>query len=114
MAHQFAQRREYQPGAPLYAAKDLKFSGRPVAHGAVIPEEYISSPEQRQLLWRAGHANHTPKPTAYQMPPTLPTSRAELEQRKVSPPPSPAPAVPPAVTVQSPAGASSFKRRDRR
>lgn len=87
MPRGWKQRREYKPGAPLYAKLDLKFSGRPVKSGELIPPEYIRSARDHLRLWRSGHASHEPR------------------NKYSPPPPQAAPATPSEATVQSPEAA---------
>lgn len=52
------QKRNYQPGAKLYARRKLKFGSREVTPGEELPE--LSEKDHRQL-WQAGHADHLPQ-----------------------------------------------------
>ena len=76
-----ARRRIYSPTSPLIAREDLRFSGRPVATRAVVPEEYFFSARQRRVQWDVGKVDH----------------EEDLPPKKLAPP---APTVLPTVTVQ--------------
>lgn len=93
MARGPARVRKYDATMPLHAREDLKFSGRPVATRAVVPEEFFSSARARRVMWEARKVDHAAD---------LPVKRAALVVApEAPPPPQAAPAVPP-VTVQSP------------
>lgn len=89
------QRREYQPDGPLYATRQLKFSGRVVESGALIPPEYISSKRQHLTLWRSRAGNHV-QHEKFSKVPVMPGSLAELEAMQI-----PAPAESPSATAQA-------------
>lgn len=118
MPRAWKQRREYKPGAPLYAKLDLKFSGRPVKSGEMIPPEYIRSERDHLRLWRSGHASHEQRnryaeQVSVVSPASDPAPAVRVFENEVaamahavaesvkSPPPSVAPAALPAATAQA-------------
>ncbi len=53
------KRREYKPGAPLYARAAMKLRGVVITSGQLIPAELLSSKKHKQL-WFIGKADHMP------------------------------------------------------
>ncbi len=81
-------RREYKPGAPLYARRRLVFSGVVVERDGLIPPR---SATKLKRLWRSRQAGHEPR--VFKMPAVIPATLAEMQV-------SPAPTVLPAASVQ--------------
>lgn len=88
-----AKARTYSPTAPVFAREDLRFSGRPVATRAQVPEEYFRSARDRRVLWEARKIDH-----AADMP---------VKASALISPPSAAPAALPAATAQAAEAAST-------
>lgn len=84
MARGPAKARAYSATEPLFARYDLRFSGRPVATRAQVPEEYWRSARDRRQFWDHRKVDH-----AADIPPKKLTAA------------SAAPAAPPAATVQA-------------
>lgn len=80
------KRRVYSATEPVFAREDLRFSGRPVATRAQVPEDYFRSVRDRRVMWDARKIDHA----------------QDLPLKKPSAPPSQAAPVPPPATVQSP------------
>lgn len=70
-----SKRREYRPGAPLYARAAMKLRGVELRHGDLIPADLLS-PRKHKQLWFVRKADHVP-PRAAATAPAPPAAPVE-------------------------------------